>query len=178
MVDEPIRNDIEAEEVEKDQYLVFTIQSREFSIRAMRVQEITQVLETAEVPNAPAYIDGIANLRGRLASVINFRKKFGFEPKEHDDDTRIIIVEQAGFPIGIVVDSVEEVIKIPEEVVQKLPETSSTAVSEELMTGVGILGERLIILLDVEKVLSKTELGEVEAVRQAIDTAKAISAKE
>ena len=84
MVDEPVRNEIEAEEVEQDQYLVFTIQSQEFGIQAMWVQEISQVLETTEVPNAPAYIDGIANLRGRLASVIDFRKKFGFEPKEHD----------------------------------------------------------------------------------------------
>ena len=175
MVDDSIREDIEAEEVEEDQYLVFTIQSQEFGIQAMCVQEISQVLETTEVPNAPPYIDGIVNLRGRLASVVNFRKKFGFESKEHDEDTRIIIVEHAGFPIGIVVDSVEEVIKIPEEAVQELPQTTSTAVSEEFMAGVGMLGERLIILLDVEEVLTKTELGEVEAVRQAIDAVETLS---
>lgn len=178
MSDEPMRNDIEAEEIEEDQYLVFTIQSQEFGIQAMRVQEISQVLDTTDVPNAPAYIDGIVNLRGRLASAINFRKKFGFEQIEQDDDTRIIIVEQTGYPIGIVVDSVEEVIQIPDGNVQELPETSSSDVSEEAITGVGMLGERLIILLDLEQVLTKTEMGDMEAVKQAIDAAKTMSAEE
>lgn len=172
MADEVMQEDISEEEVEQDQYLVFTLKSQEFGLQAMRVEEISRVLNTTEVPNAPPYIEGIVNLRGRLASVVNFRKKFGFEPKEPDEDTRVIIVEQASFPIGIMVDSVEEVIKIPNEVVQKLPEATSTSVVEEYITGVGMLDNRLIILLDAEKVLTKAELTELGTMSQMLDEAK------
>jgi len=156
-------------EVEQDQYVVFTVKGQEFGFRAMQVREISTVLGTTEVPNAPPYIEGILNLRGELTSVINFRKKFGFDPKEHDEDTRIIIVEHGDFPIGIVVDSVEEVIKIPDEIVQKIPESTTTPVSKAYMTGVGMLENRLIILLDVEKVLTKTELMELGEISQMMN---------
>lgn len=158
MTDEIVQEEIDEDEIEQDQYLVFTVKSQEFGIQAMQVQEISAVLETTQVPNAPPYIEGILNLRGRLASIINFRQKFGFEPKAHDEDTRIIIVEQGGFPIGLIVDSAEEVIKIPAEIVHQLPESTSTSVSEEYITGVGMRDDRLIILLDADKVLTKNEL--------------------
>ena len=167
---EDIDDDVQAEEVEQDQYLVFTVESQEFGIQAIRIQEISPLLETTSVPSAPPYIEGILNLRGQLASVINFRRKFGFSPREYDEDTRIIVVEQKTFPIGILVDAVEEVIRIPDEVVQDLPESTTTSVSEDYITGVGMLDKRLIILLDVDKVLTKTEAVELEAIRKQVDT--------
>ena len=166
---EDIEDDVQAEEVEEDQYLVFNVESQEFGIQAIFVQEISPILETTSVPSAPPYIEGIVNLRGQLASVINFRRKFGFGPREYDEDTRIIVVEQKNFPIGILVDAVEEVIRIPDEAVQNLPESTTTAVSEEYITGVGMLDKRLIILLDVDKVLTKTEAAEMEAARNQVD---------
>ena len=172
MASEIINEDTNVGEVEKDQYVVFSVKSQEFGFRAMQVREISRVLSTTEVPNAPPYIDGILNLRGELASVINFRKKFGFEPKEHDEDTRIIIVEHGDFPIGIVVDSVEEVLKIPDEVVQKLPESPVTTVATDVITGVGMLENRLIILLDVDSVLTGTELIEFESIKQMVEETK------
>jgi len=179
MADEAIKDNFDEEEieVETDQYLVFTVKSQEFGFQAMRVQEISSVLPTTEVPNAPSYIEGIMNLRGRLASVINFRKRFGFEPKERDEDTRIIIMEQGGFPIGIIVDSVQEVIKIPDEKVQKLPKASITSISEEYITGVGMLDDRLIILLNVDKVLTPVEWKEVGAISQMMEKARETSGK-
>lgn len=172
MASEIINEDTNVGEVEKDQYVVFSVKLQEFGFRAMQVREISRVLSTTEVPNAPPYIDGILNLRGELASVINFRKKFGFEPKEHDEDTRIIIVEHGDFPIGIVVDSVEEVLKIPDEVVQKLPESPVTTVATDVITGVGMLENRLIILLDVDSVLTGTELIEFESIKQMVEETK------
>jgi len=169
MANEVVTDDIEEEELEQDQNLVFTVKSQEFGIQAVRVQEISTVLPTTKVPNAPSYIEGIMNLRGRLASVINFRKKLGFEPKEHDEDTRVIVVELGTFPIGIIVDSVEEVIKIPDEKVQKLPESTTTSVSKDYMTGVGMLDNRLVILLDVDKVLTSTELIELGGINQMVE---------
>jgi len=172
MVNEVLTDAIEEEELEQDQNLVFTVKSQEFGIQAVRVQEISTVLPTTEVPNAPLYIEGIMNLRGRLASVINFRKRLGFEPKEYDEDTRIIVVELGKFPIGIIVDSVEEVIKIPDEKVQKLPEATITSASKDYMRGVGVLENRLIILMDVDKVLTSTELIELGEINQAIEKAE------
>jgi len=172
MVNEVVTDDIEEEELEQDQNLVFTVRSQEFGIQAVRVQEISTALPTTKVPNAPSYIEGIMNLRGRLASVINFRKKLGFEPKEQDEDTRVIVVELDTFPIGIIVDAVEEVIKIPDEKVQKLPETTTASASKDYMTGVGMLDNRLIILLDVDKVLTSTELIELGEINQMMEKAE------
>ena len=169
MVNEVVTDDIEEGGLEQDENLVFTIKSQEFGIQAMRVQEISRVLPITDVPSAPSYIEGIMNLRGRLASVINFRKKLGFEPKEHDEDTRVIVVELDSFPIGIIVDAVEEVIKIPVEKVQKLPESTTTSVSKDYMSGVGMLDNRLIILLDVDKVLTTTELIQLGEVKQMME---------
>src|ERR1700676_5376379 len=100
-VNEDVLGDVEGEGIKQDQTLVFTAREQEFGIQAMRVREISAMVDITMVPKAPAYIEGILNLRGRLVSIINFRKKFGFEPQEQDEDTRIIIVEHEGFPMGI-----------------------------------------------------------------------------
>lgn len=170
MAQEALIEELEEEETEEDQYLVFSIRSQEFGIQALQVKEITAVVGTTAVPNAPPYVDGILNLRGLLATVIDFRRRFEFPPKEHDEDTRIIIVEHKGYPIGIVVDSVEEVIRITPEKVQDLPESAGLSLAEEkYITGVGMLDNRLIILLDVDKVLSKSELIDMNAIEKAIN---------
>ena len=166
MAEENLREDLDEEEIEQDQFLVFTVRSQEFGIQAMRVQEISQAMGVTNVPNAPLYVEGILNLRGRLVSVINFRRKFGYEAREHDEDTRIIMVEHYGFPIGVIVDSVEEVIKIPGEKVQKLPETTTTSISGYI-TGVGMLDNRLVMLLDADKLLNKAEWIEAGALGDA-----------
>jgi len=164
---EEARTEPEVEEVEQDQYLVFSIESQEYGIQAMRVQEISRVVPTTKIPNAPQYIEGIMNLRGKLGSVINFRRKFAFAEKAPDDDTRIIIVEMANFPTGIIVDSVAEVIRIPDEAVQEMPETSRTKVVEDYVIGVGMLEKRLIILLDVNRMID-SDVEETESIKQAI----------
>jgi purine-binding chemotaxis protein CheW len=161
-VNDDASDEFEGEGIEHDQYLVFTAKDQEFGIQAMRIREISAMVDITVVPKSPSYIEGILNLRGRLVSVVNFRKRFGFEPKDADEDTRIIIVEQTGFPIGIMVDSVEEVIRIPDERVQKLPESAVTAGGDEYLAGVGMLDDRLIVLLNVDRLLSRTEGGGVE----------------
>lgn len=163
------KDEIEAEEIEKDQYLVFTSQAQEFGIQAMRVHEISTPVGITKIPNTPSYFEGIMNLRGRLVSVVDFRKKFRFEFKGHDEDTRIVLVECGGYPTGIIVDSVEEVIKIPDEKVQKLPEDVATSISQEYITGVGMLDNRLIILLDIDRVLTKSDMSELEKSRQTME---------
>jgi len=172
MPEEIIKNDFEEEELEQDQYLVFKVHSQEFGFQAIKVLEISSVLSVREVPNTPEYIEGITNLRGRLVTVINFRKKFGFDEKENDEDTRIVILESGHFPIGIIVDSAEEVIKIPDETVQEVPESTSVRGAKDYMTGIGVLDNRLIILFDPDKILSETELIEKGEMSRVIDEAK------
>lgn len=172
MTDDLLQEGPDDEELERDQYVVFKTENQEFGIQALRVQEISTVLGTSKVPNSPPYIEGILNLRGRLASVINFRVKFGMKPKEHDEDTRIIIVDLEGHPIGILVDSVEEVLKIPDDKVEKLPEAALAVAAEEYIFGVGLLEKRLIIILDLDRVLSRTELAEAGALTRMVKSVK------
>jgi purine-binding chemotaxis protein CheW len=167
-----------AEEIEADQYLVFTAQAQECGFQAMRVQEISQVLPVTQVPNAPPYIEGIMNLRGRIASVINFRKKFGYAPKAHDEDTRVIVVELDDYPVGIIVDSVEEVVKIPDSAVQNLPESMSSTEAKEYITGIGMLDKRLILLLDLDNVLTGVEPIDVNKLNQTINKVRAVEKTE
>jgi purine-binding chemotaxis protein CheW len=160
-------SECEIEEVEKDQYLVFSIESQEYGIQAMKVQEISRLLPMTKIPNAPPYIEGIMNLRGKLGSVINFRRKFKFADLPPDEDTRLIIIERANFPTGIIVDTVQEVIRISEESVQAMPESSKNTIVEDYVTGVGMLENRLIILLDINMV-HDTDIGETETIKKAI----------
>lgn len=178
MQEETVKEEITEEDIEQDQYLVFTVKGQEFGFQAMRIQEINAIMEIAEVPNAPHYIEGILNLRGRLVSVMNFRKRFGFPDKEHDEDTRIIVMEHAGFPVGIIVDAVEEVIKISSQKVQQLPPTATTSLPEGYITGVGLIDKRLVILLDADKILDKSEVIEPDALDKAIEDVKVMKAEE
>lgn len=145
----------ESEELETDQYLVFRVQEQEYGLQALRIKEITQVLKLTVVPQAPSYVEGILNHRGDLISVISFRKKFGFATAKFDEDTRVVMVEKAGYNVGLLVDAVEEVIKITQPEVHHLPE--SLKALETYVTGVGMMGERLIMLLDPDQLFSKDE---------------------
>lgn len=151
------------EEVETDQYLIFNLDTQNYAIQAIRVLEIGQPLKTTDVPESPAYVEGIINLRGKLATVINFRKKFGFPEKPRDEDTRVVIVEQHGFPIGIIVDYVDEVIKIPDSFVHKMPPGATTAHSQKYIRGLGLMDTKLSIILDVDAILEDIDTKQAEA---------------
>ena len=159
-------------EVEGDQYLIFGIEEQEFGIQAMRVQEISTILPITKVPHAPPNVEGIMNLRGKLASVLSFRQMFSFPDRTFDEDTRIIVVEHDAYPLGLIVDAVEEVVKIPDEIVHTLPEATSKAIAEEFIRGVGMLDKRLIILLNIERIVGKPELLSADIMKKAIEDVK------
>jgi len=176
---EHLRDEEEDEEIEEDQYVIFSIKSQEFGFQAMRVKEISSIFEIAEVPNAPPFIEGIMNLRGSLVSVINFRKKLGFETKDIDEEMRIIVVEKDNFPIGIIADSVEEVIKIPDINIRQLPESVSISRTKEYITGIGMFDKRLIFLLDLDMLLAKEDLLKAGEMTQLIEkTVKSVEETE
>jgi len=167
-----ILSDEEAEdwEIEHDQYIIFTVDGRFFGFKAMRIMEIAAVIPTTEVPNAPPWIDGIMNLRGTLTSVINFRKKFGFSNHAHDEDTRTIIVEKEDYSIGVIVDSVEEVMKIPDESLQALPKEAESFKSEHYISKIGMIDDRFIIILDIDTVLEDVEVKDLNSFQDTVET--------
>ena len=139
--------------------VVFTLADGLYGVKVEQVREITSMRETTPVPNSPYYVDGVTNLRGQVTTVTDLRKRFGLDEKERDDNTRIIIVEPEGVPIGMVVDSVSEVLRMPAKEIEPVPylvvESNGSGIDSDYVKGVGKLGDgRLLILLDLEKVLA------------------------
>jgi purine-binding chemotaxis protein CheW len=142
--------------------IAFKLGGEEFGADVMQVREISKPIDITRVPRAPPFVDGVINLRGRITSIVNLRKKFGFEPKEPGPNTRIVIAELDGHPIGLVVDEVTDVLKVPVKNIDPTPELVTSEASKEYLKGVGKVGEkRLIILLDLEKMLSREEFVDI-----------------
>jgi purine-binding chemotaxis protein CheW len=135
------------------QLVSFNIGEEEFGVDILKVQEINRMLDVTRVPNAPEYVDGVINLRGKVIPIIDLRRRFGMERKEHDKNTRIVVVELSGKVVGFVVDAVSEVLRIPKSVTEPPPPIVA-GVEAEYITAVGKLDDRLLILLELEKVLS------------------------
>lgn len=154
-------------------FVVFKVGAEEFGADVMQTREISRLLDITRVPIAPSSVDGVINLRGRITPVVNLRKRFGFEPKEPGPDTRIVIAELEGYPIGIIVDEVTDVLGIPEKNIDPTPGLVTTEVSKEYLKGVGKIGkDRLVILLDLNKVLSREEFAAIRKMEKATKPAE------
>ena len=146
------------------QLVIFQLGGEEFGVEIMQVQEIIRMPEITRIPQSPEYVEGVINLRGKIIVVISLDTRFGLNSKELDDDSRIIIVEVGDNVVGMVVDSVSEVLRLASSNVEPAPEIISTKIQADYLKGVGKLDDRLLILLDLERVLSDEELSQVAAV--------------
>ena len=155
----------EIKEVTDDilQLVSFKIGREEFGVDILQVQEIIRMMKITRVPNSPDYVDGVVNLRGKVIPVVDLRKRLGMEIKDRDKNTRIIVVELESKTIGFIVDEVNEVLRIPRSITEAPPKMVS-GIDSEYITAVGKLEDRLLILLDLEKVFSNEEHEELEAV--------------
>jgi len=145
------------------QLVSFFIGNEEFGVDILYVQEINRMSQVTKVPNAPEFVNGVINLRGRVIPVIDLRLKFGMPKKEHDKNTRIIVMEVSGKTVGFIVDSVNEVLRISKNVTEPAPELAM-GINSEYIKAVGKLDDRLLILIDLEKILSKDEKIQLETV--------------
>ncbi len=136
------------------QLVTFTLGTEEYAIDILNVQEINRITEITKVPNSPDYVEGVINLRGKVIPVINLRRKFNFEQKVTDDNSRIIIVEIQGVTNGLVVDSVLEVLRIPLDSVEDTP-PMSVELNSHFISGIAKLDNRLIILIELDKLMGK-----------------------
>ena len=142
------------------QLVSFKIGEEEFGVDILKVQEINRMLEVTRVPNAPEHVEGVINLRGKVIPIIDLRRRFGLERKEHDKNTSIVVVELSGKVVGFVVDAVSEVLRIPKSVTEPPPPLVA-GIGADYITAVGKLEDRLLILLDLERVLSVEESREL-----------------
>ncbi len=161
-------DDISIHDVESSgdllQLAVFQLAGEEFGVDIMQVQEIIRMPGITRIPQSPEYVEGIINLRGKIIVVINLDTRFKIDSKEVDDNSRIIVVEIGETVVGMIVDSVSEVIRLPASNVEPAPEMITTKIHADYLQGVGKMDERLLILLDLEKVLSDEEMAHVSAI--------------
>lgn len=136
----------------------FTVASEEFGIDILKVQEIIRMVPITTMPNAPGFVEGVINLRGQIIPVIDFRKKFGLFDGASINDTsrRIVVVSLSSTTIGLIVDSVSQVLKLQESDVSPAPDAAK-GFDGDAIVGVGRLGERLMILLDLEQMFRKED---------------------
>lgn len=146
------------------QVVSFKIGDEEFGVNILQVQEINRLVQITQVPNAPDFIEGVMNLRGKIVPVVNLRKRFGLPHKEYDKNTRVVVVELNGKTVGFIVDSVSEVLRFSKNDVDPTPDLIS-GIGNEYITGIAKLGDRLLILLDLEKVLT---VEEKESLKEAL----------
>lgn len=138
------------------QLVGFLIGNEEFAVDILKVQEINRITQITKVPNSPEFVEGVINLRGKVIPILDLRIRMGMGKKEHDSRTRIIVVEIDQKTIGFIVDEVTEVLRIPRDVIEAPPELVS-AQKSEFITGVGKLEDRLLILLDMDKIITADE---------------------
>jgi len=149
------------EDTQKDKYLTFRIGKESYGIEIRHVTEIVVMQDITEVPDMPDFIAGVINLRGKVISVMNVRKRFGLESREFDDRTCIIVVDINQISVGLIVDTVNEVLSIPQEQIDPPPRTPS-GIKNNYMQGMGKVDGQVKILLDVEKILYEEELEQLQ----------------
>ncbi len=150
------------EQQELLQLVSFKIGEEEFGVDINIVREINRMLPITKVPNTQDFIEGVVNLRGRIIPVIDLRVKLGLMKLEHGKNTRIVVVELKQQTIGFIVDEVNEVLRIPKSITEIPPELVG-GVNNEFITAIGKLEDRLLILLDLEKIFSIAEFSLMES---------------
>ena len=138
------------------QLVTFKLGNEEFALDILKVQEINRIVEITKVPKAPDFVEGVINLRGRVIPIVDIRKKFHLNIREATKETRIIVVNIMNKTIGLIVDSVSEVLRINSSTIQPPPPLIA-GLDSDYIKGVGKLDERLIILLDIDKIFTTGE---------------------
>ncbi|PHV06473.1 chemotaxis protein CheW [Janthinobacterium sp. BJB412] len=148
-------------EIAGHEYLAFTLGSEEYGIDILKVQEIRGYEAVTRIANAPAFIKGVINLRGIIIPVVDMRIKFDLGEPVYDQFTVVIILNIGGRIVGMVVDSVSDVTTLTPEQVKPAPEMGS-AFSTDYLIGLGTIDERMLILVDIDRLMSSAEMGLID----------------
>ncbi|KHT18048.1 MULTISPECIES: chemotaxis protein CheW [Pectobacterium] len=145
------------------EFLIFTLGDEEYGVDILKVQEIRGYDQVTRIANTPSFIKGVTNLRGVIVPIVDLRIKFAKLDVEYDDNTVVIVLNLGQRVVGIVVDGVSDVLSLTTDQIRPAPEFAVT-LSTEYLTGLGSLGERMLILVDIEKLLSSEEMALVDSV--------------
>ncbi len=143
------------------EFLAFKLGAEEYGIDILRVQEIRSYEEPTRIANAPAFIKGVVNLRGVIVPIVDMRLKFNLEQATYDGFTVVIVLNIGSRVVGMVVDGVSDVITLAPEQLHPVPEFGS-AVDRDHLLAIGSVGQRMLILVDIEKLMAGPEMGLVE----------------
>ena len=145
------------------EYLAFTLGSEEYGIDILKVQEIRGYEPPTRIANAPEFIKGVVNLRGTIVPIVDMRLKFNCANAEYNNFTVVIILNLRTRVVGIVVDSVSDVMELSPDNIKAAPDIESV-IDNGCILGLGSVGERMLILLDIEKLMSGVDMGLVAAI--------------
>ena len=140
------------------EFLTFRLGAEEYGIDILKVQEIRSYEVPTRIANAPSFIKGVVNLRGVIVPIVDLRIKLGCETAETSSFTVVIVLNVKGRVVGAVVDSVSDVLELSRDAIKPAPEISST-VDSNFITGIGSVGERMLILIDIESLMASDGMG-------------------
>jgi purine-binding chemotaxis protein CheW len=140
------------------EFLTFRLGAEEYGIDILRVQEIRSYEEPTRIANAPPFIKGVVNLRGVIVPVVDLRIKLNCEKVEYNSFTVVIVLNVHGRVLGAVVDSVSDVLELGQDLIKPAPEMNTT-VDTGFVTGIASVGERMLILMDIEALMSSADMG-------------------
>ena len=149
-----------------NEILSFRLAKEEYAISILKVQEIRGYEEPTLLPSAPACIKGIMNLRGSIVPIVDMRILFNLGEPSYDQFTVVIVLSIRNHVIGMVVDSVSDVVTLTDEQIRPAPDMGSSA-DGDYITGLGTVGERMLIMLDIDRLMSSDELGLITSVQKA-----------
>ncbi|WP_058911117.1 chemotaxis protein CheW [Entomohabitans teleogrylli] len=144
------------------EFLVFTLGNEEYGIDILKVQEIRGYDRVTRIASTPPFIKGVTNLRGVIVPIVDLRIKFAQQAVEYNDNTVVIVLSFGQRVVGIVVDGVSDVLSLTAEQIRPAPEFAVT-LSTEYLTGLGAVGERMLILVNIEKLLNSEEMALVDS---------------
>jgi purine-binding chemotaxis protein CheW len=174
------KRDRHGTDAELNQLISFEVGDEEYGLEILRVKEVIRIREITRLPKAPRFVKGIINLRGDVIPIIDLRDRFGLEHKEYTVMTRVIVVDVEGKLVGMVVDAASQVVRIPSDQIEPPPPIVG-GISAEYIKGVGKLDDRLVILLNIDRILTveeKVELRKLErAVENPVQEAAAVSGR-
>ncbi len=146
------------------EFLAFKLGAEEYGIDILRVQEIRSYEEPTLIANAPAFIKGVVNLRGVIVPIIDMRMKFNLEQANYDDFTVVIVLNIGSRVVGMVVDAVSDVITLQPDQLRPVPQFSAAVASDHILA-IGAVESRMLILIDIERLMGSSEMGLLDTVR-------------
>jgi len=149
------------------EFLTFRLGGEEYGIDILRVQEIRSYEEPTRIANAPHFIKGVVNLRGVIVPVVDLRIKLGCEQVQYNGFTVVIVLNVRGRVVGAVVDSVSDVLELGTDLIKPAPEMN-TSVDTSFITGIASVGERMLILMDIEGLMSSADMGLMDSTSQSL----------